>query len=320
MQTTTLTMTRLFEHEKRKDEWGYAILAYERDDTRSYLFQDGKLRRFKKSHCHLLVPASPDDGVHISRNLKAMLRSTMASKASAAAAPGAQRRMPPSRAYDAFLQVHPDGLKSADYARDVRGVDAKRRLKRHRDAAVAEATELLSKRAIVKAQKAGAHAEVRDTLVRVLANTDLVTKKQLAPLEKLDDAALPDLVDALARVLHGDGPFEARFERFVHVLERSGESVSWELATAPAALVHPEAQLYVKASAMKLLASRVAPALGFTSTPSGFVYGRLVEIADELVHHLAEVDDLPRDFFDVTAIVETATKPKLRDLLVTDDE
>jgi hypothetical protein len=306
---TVMTTARIYAHKKRREEWGYAILAYERDDKRSYLFQDGKLRAFTKDYCHLLVPAAPDDSMHIARNLKAMLRSTLAAKESTGSSAKEPPKLDLAKLHEIFVTVFPGGLRGEEYASNVRGAAAERRLKRHRDAAVAEAVEAFPKKMLTAAIKNGSHDEVRDLLVSVLSSTDLVTKKQIAPLEKLAAEDLPSLTTSLEQVLYGTGPFEARFERLVHVLERSGETVTWELATAPAALVLSDRHVYVKGTAMKQFAQRLVPTMGWTTTPSGFVYGRLLGMAEELAFWLSENEDAARDFFDVSMLIDTVMKP-----------
>ncbi len=302
----------IYSHAKR-EEWGFAILAYERRDRRGYQFQDGRLRVFKEGYYDMLEPVSPkpEGTPRIISSLKTMLAKSMDARDRAAAAKDEQ----PTVSFDAlvkhFLEVHPGGFDSDAWKSDVRGVEASRRLKRHRDAAIAEAQERLSKKALKKAIKDGEHAGVRDTLLEVLQHTDLVTKKQLEPLQKLDDAFLSHLSESLLSLLYGTSPFEARFERFVQVLEASKLDVTWELATAPSALIHPDEHIYVKRTSMNRFTDCFAPKLNLGTQPAGIGYARIREMTIDLVAALREVELKPVDFFDIAQMVVDTMKPKV---------
>ncbi len=305
----------IYAHAKR-EEWGFCILAYERRDRRGYQFQDGRLRVFKEGYYDMLEPVSPkpEGTPRIISSLKTMLAKSMDARDRALAAKDEQ----PTVSFDAlkkhFLELRPGGFDSDEYKKDVRGSEeagATRRLKRHRDPAIAEAQERLSKKALKAFKKNGGHEEVRQTLVEVLKHTDLVTKKQLEPLQKLDAGFLSHLTDALIALLYGDSPYEARFERFVQVLEASKLDVTWELATAPSALVHPSEHLYVKRTSMNRFTDRFAPKLNLGTQPAGLGYARVREMAIDLVTALSEADLKPVDFLDIAQLVVDTMKPKV---------
>lgn len=302
----------IYSHAKR-EEWGFCILAYERRDRRGYQFQDGRLRVFKEGYYDMLEPVSPkpEGTPRIISSLKTMLAKSMDARDRALAAKDEQ----PTVSFDAlkkhFLELHPGGFDSDDYKKNVRGDEEGRRLKRHRNAAITEAQERLSKKALKAMIKNGDHEGLRQTLVEVLKHTDLVTKKQLEPLVTLDAGFLPHLSDALVALLYGKSPYEARFERFVQVLEAGKLDVTWELATAPSALVHPDEHLYVKRTSMNRFTDRFAPKLNLGTQPAGLGYARVREMAIDLVTALSEADLKPVDFLDIAQLVVDTMKPKV---------
>jgi len=312
------TTERIYTHSKR-DEWGYAILAFERADRRAYQFQDGRLRLFKKGYYDLLEQAEPEDDEarNIVKNLKSMLKNARAMREELAGGTD-----DPTVTFEAivtlFREVHPEGFAGDSYRKRIRGRDAKRRLKRHIDPAIDDARKALSPDTLDALAEAGDHAAVRDRLLEVLRATSLVSKKQLEPLEKLGDEHLETLTRALREMLYGVGPYEARFERFVRALGRSGDRVGWELATAPCALVSPGEHVFVKASTWKPLIDRFATHVGFSRTPSAYLYRRLQRLAEQLVAQLRDADLEPEDFFDVHQLVWSVMRPKMRKRLDAD--
>ena len=298
----------IYTHTKR-DQWGYAIRAFERDDRRAYLFQDGRLRVFKKGYYDLMQPAAAgaDETQRIVEGLKSMLKNTRAMRAELRAQRGDDSTVTFDAIVGLFREVRPEGFEGEEYQKTVRGRDAKRRLKRHVDPAVADAREKLSREALDALLERGDGRAIRDLLHEVLDGTGFVTSKQLAPLAEVTD--LEAFATALRELLHGDSPVEARFERWVKTLPREA---SWELTTAPGALVRPEDQLFVKASAWTRLIARAAPQVAFSRKPTGYLYGRLVGVAEQLVRELRDAKVPPADFFDVHHLVCLMTRADLQ--------
>jgi hypothetical protein len=292
-----------------------AIMAFERRDRRGYQFQDGELRVFKKGYYDLFEPVKRDDinAQNIVKNLKSMLKqANIAREYDLKKRGNSVPAVDFTALHDIFVQEYPKGFSTDEYLKKIRGRDQKRRIKRHRDKAIIDARERLSPNALHAMAEAGDHAGVRDTLLDVLTKTDLVTKKKLEPLRKLEERDLPVLTRELRNMLYGTGPYEARFERFVNALARSGEKVSWSLATAPSALIRPEECFYVKASVSKELVKRYSPNIGWNTRPTGWLYGRIAGIAHELAEQAKEAGDAPSDLLDVAWLVWTVLRPKGR--------
>jgi len=306
LETFTTTDT-IYAHTKRRDVWGYAILAFESDDRRGYQFQDGRLRVFKTGYYDLLeaVHPRPEGTPRIVANLKAMLAKTV------------DERVKPNKGSEKAAlsfedlvivakELFPEGFKNEEYLTKSRGVDAKRRLKRHRNGAIADAQDRLAKNTFSKLSP----TEARDVLQNVLQVTDLVNAKQLLAVSTLPNELLQELQEAVVGMLYGKGPYEARFERYVQVLERGG-TVSWELATAPSAMAQPDAHLWVKVTPMKRFLARFSPALQLTPRATGFSYSRLVTMGASLVEGLNNEGIEAQDFFDIAHLLSEITKPPI---------
>lgn len=308
------TTVTIYAHRKRREEWGLAILASEEEDRRVYQFEDGTQRTFKKGYWELLEPVTlpEDEAPLIVRHLRTILKQAINEE-------GTEPQTADlgfAAVHKAFLSSYPTGLSGDEYAKKVRGVDAPRRFKRHRDAAIEDAQTRFAEETIRAQIEAGEHDKVRDAVVEVLGATDLVTKKTLEPLQKLSDEALPKFTESFAELLYGGSLFEAHFERLVQVLESTGSSVRWSLVTAPTALYRPNDHVYVKASTFKHFVQRFGPPTGWNNRPTGWLYGRIQTMAQELADELRKVEDPPRDMLDVSFLVTVVFRPKGLDLLV----
>src|SRR5690606_18710414 len=117
-----------------------------------------------------------------------------------------------------FTSEYEDGFEGA-WQRSQRGLGAKRRLKRHRDGAIAQAQEDLSPKALQDFVESGDAAGAWKAVAKVVASTDLVPTSQLDLLKKEAGRANVQGVEALAAVLYGDEDLSARFEAYVAALQ-----------------------------------------------------------------------------------------------------
>ena len=207
----------LYTHVKRP-KWGMAILCGQQEDKREFQFQDGQQRKFKEGYWDMLQPVDQplDRAQMIVRELKSMLRAARARDASAGTA---KKSGPPPISFEEQLgyfraKLYPEGLGSEEWKSKVRGEGAKKRRKRHRDAAIVHAQELLSKEALEGLIAEESYQEVVKRLHAVLTATDLTASSDTAPLRKLADGAEKDLAQGLFDQLYGEGPFPTRFDRF----------------------------------------------------------------------------------------------------------
>ncbi len=316
MQQGDVLTEPLYNHVKRPG-WGLAILAGQMEDKREYQFQDGTQRIIKEGYWDLMQPVDQpfDRAQKIVRELKSMLR---AARSREAAAGTAKKTGPPPVSFQEQHQffrarLFADGLGGEEWKSKVRGEGANKRRKRHRDAAIAHAQELLAKEALEELIYDGDFAEIRRRVHAVLTATDLTASSDTAPLRRLPEAAEPELAENLVYMLYGDGPFASRFDRFTTALAtQTNERVRWPMSSALAALVHPNEHVCVKPNVFREQARWMAPSFRYTPTPSGASYMRLLEVAKAVQKKLTEAGEPVRDLMDVFDFIHETLRPKAR--------
>jgi hypothetical protein len=308
-QSTEPTETRqaLYVHRKRP-RWGFALLAFDHDDKRGYQFEDGKLRLFKRGFYRMLQEVDPpiDKRRPVLEHLNRALGRREARMAS-----GGELLIPLSEQVALFKEQHPGGFAGEAWTKTMRGVGAKRTLKRHRDSAVKLARKRLSAGALTRLIEAARYDEVLEALSAVLEQTSLVTAAKLKPLREAPAYRRRQIAEALHELLHGEGALEQRFERFVASLGAS----SWELATIPLALVYPESHVCIRPSVFKQQAIWMAPRLQHARQPDARCYGRYLEMARAVSAALEGAGIKPQDLLDVHDFIYATLRPAARKLL-----
>lgn len=267
-----------FKHSMRPD-WGLAVLEYEGDGKKAFRFEDGKVRIFQKGYYELLQQVdTPVD--HSARTL-ARLGSQSSETARSAKK---QTVVPIDAQIMCFSEKYDGGFAGAAWQASRRGVGAKRRLKRHRDPAIAQAQSFLARDEMTRRMQAGEHAEIVAQLGSLLEETDLVSKKMAASIAVVfEERAIP-LVQALHDLLHQtEGSLPVRFERWYTELERvCYNTPSWNLATAPLALAQPDRHVCVRSACFLRQASWMAPRLASERAVTGRSYKRWLAMADRM--------------------------------------
>lgn len=295
----------LFSHRIRT-EWGVGVLAGEKDGKRRYLFENGEERALASGFYDLMRRVeSPTAEQQLTY---ARLQGVLAARAGSEAAAGKGTVWSLSNQLARFRQVYTDGLSDQRWTSEVRGSDG-RRGTGQRQALLQKAEETLSRAALDAAIDGGRPGQAWDALVSLLAGTDLVPaaalKRRPAPGESERTLAL-----RLRELLHGDGPYEGRFDRWALALTAAlGEPARWELATAPSALFHPREHLAVEPTAfkkqVKACGGRAAPG----QQPTGTGYASFLSVARLLANQLASHGEVPRDLLDVRDFVVVSSKP-----------
>src|SRR5690606_485854 len=117
-----------------------------------------------------------------------------------------------------FRIEYPGGFTGSAWLTKHRGRDVKRRIKRHRDGAIAQARERLSQAEISAGLAGQQYRRVWDAALAVLGATDLVPNNVLEKLSGPGAEQLRSLAEDVGGLLHGEGPHEARFDRFANTL------------------------------------------------------------------------------------------------------
>jgi hypothetical protein len=295
---------RLYQHSKRK-QWGFAVLAWERDGKRGYQFEDGELRVFTKEYYGMLAEAEcpPDQAARL---LAKLGRQSGAGKGGDGKAK--ERQLTFQEQLQVFLAEFPEGFAGKRWKDEHRGEGVPRRLKRHRDFAVAEAAELLSAEALDELIAAGNHAEVARRLGEVVNGSDLVTRAQAEPIVRATPS--PDLSKGVRELLYGGGELEARFDEMCRVLLEAGrKQLSWPLVTAVPAVVRPDAHVAVRPTVLGKQSQWAHPRLRWAAKPEGKAYARILAMAITVRDALTGAGHAPKDLLDVYDFMHVTLRP-----------
>ena len=301
----------IYEHDTRSD-WGNAILAWESGNKRGYQFEDGELRVFKQGWFERLREVDLPMGKAVATMARLSRRLGIE--------PTVQAASGDAMSFDEQLRVfehlHAGGFDGDAWSADIRGAGKPRRLKRHRDAAIADGRKRLSAGNLASFIVADAFDECLGVIVDVLGATNLVAKAQLAALEGAAATSTRELVLRVRDLLWGAESYGVRFERFIATVAlATGKSPSWQLATALSALVHPDEHVYVRPTAARAQTAWMAPRLRFARQPSASDYTRLCRMIHAVRAELEQAGYTPRDLFDATDFMWTTLRPSARKLL-----
>jgi hypothetical protein len=210
----------LYRHSTRK-KWGFALLAWDHGEKRGYQFEDGKLRVFKKGFFKLIdeVEVDSDEKMAVLATLRRRLgwRENVTVKTTKPAVDDVTFDLQVAL----FLDQYPKGFQDSKWAKEKRGIDTTRCLKRHRDVVIVEARKLLSRAQLISFFEEQRYQAVIDAMRAVGDSTDLIAKAKLSPLEGMGDEETKRLAEQLFELLHGEDRLAIRFERFVDTLGRS---------------------------------------------------------------------------------------------------
>lgn len=304
----------LYIHSKRP-EWGLAIMARTGRKKNRYLFQDGRMRAFPVKFCHFMQPADKplDVATRVARQLASQLDGHSFENPPAAA-PSRDNKVTLDDQIKIFLKLFPGGFHDADYVKTVRG--AEKRRKRHREAAVEDAAQLLSADGLNGLIESGDFIAVMDAVRAVINGTSLCSTRDKSVLDELPGDKAEDFAIAVRDLLHGESAFFDRFTRFMAVLDhdRSGR-VTWPLATVLPALNEPQKHVVVKPSVFRKQAEWMAPRLPYNKLPNAGLYERFRRMAEAVGEKLTEAGHAPRDMFDVYDFIWSTLRPKALKLL-----
>lgn len=299
--TVDVDADALYRHKKRA-EWGVAVFLWERDDKRAFRFTDGETRVFKQGFYELMVPAqNPGDGS--ADELRAKVR---------ASASGKKEEIIPTVGDQLMLLLkdYPKGFEGPTWAKAHRG--GGRRLKRHRDPSVAQARELLGAAELREAHEAGDYQPALRALIELLTGTDLVPS---AHVKKLEEAKpTQDLSAVLIRF--ADDPEAATIRELQAALVGAqGPATSWQILTAPLALLAPHKHMCVHPTVFAAQGSIVMPHFTAPKRASEAAYQRYLEVARMVEDELVALGHAPRDLLDLHDFVWTTLRPSAREEL-----
>lgn len=300
---------QLFRHALR-EQWGPAIIAWDRPTKRAYQFDDGRLRVIKRGYYGLMRPVQlPADRA---RRLADRLRrqagiSRARRQIKRQARTRGKRVLTLDRQIEAFRLLFPKGFSGDEWRYIHRGVDAPRALKRHRDIHIDAARDSFDReqlRALVETEDFDG---VIDRWVELLGRVDLVRKKEVEALHRLAPEERQRAARALVALL--DAADDAERMRQLDALSRAAPSISWGCATAVLALLYPEQHICVRPPSFKKQARWMAPDLEHTKRVSSALYGAYREMVGRVAQRLRDAGLEPTDLFDVCDFIRISALP-----------
>jgi len=300
----------LFQHVSRP-EWGLATRVANGATHGSFQFQDGKLRKIGLGFIHLLqeVDRPLDESERIQSELAAKAGLTLSRRDAREAG---DTLYTVAQQAQLFRTDFPKGFGDDEFVKKHRGTSKKHPAKRHRDAAVERAKSLLGRTELLQLIASARQDVVMDRVAELLGSTSLATKRHLEPLHALDADGQRRAATALCELLYGDVDMATAMQRWINALAAGGRGVSWQLATAPSALVHPNKHLCVAHTTIAQQARWLAPRLEAKREPTGKLYVRLLQLCRRLETELEAFDLHPRDLLDVHDFMSLTLRPAAR--------
>lgn len=299
MSTAEPPIAGLFIHTRRSD-WGLAVLSHELDGKRHYLFQDGQKRALASGFDAMMQRIdAPTLEQHAAY---ARLQKQVGSRGQAPA--------PDSAAFAAQLerlrQSYPGGLSGSKWEEEIRGSSVEKAL--GRDASIALARQELAREKLETLLSARRFEEVWALVTSVLKTSGLVAKAQLevpVPRDRVHDLAV-----AVCGRLSDATPNAERFDRFVTALTvATGRIPSWELVTAPSALLHPREHVCVELGSLRRQLKVNGSRRTLATRPSGSAYAVALAHTHAMIHKLTDHGEAPRDLLDVRDFMAITLKP-----------
>jgi hypothetical protein len=288
---------QLYRHAKRP-EWGIALLRREQNGTRSYQFEDGRVRKIRKGYYKLMEPA--DDLGERADYIRENLRRMVGADADDSDRTVIEAVCPFAAQVALFTKLYTGGFEDPEWIEDHRRPESGAPLKRHRTPVSSEAGEALSAARFEEMIGGGDHAGMLTVIVDLLASTDLVPVSHAKALKGLEPEEKPRYVESVADLLHGERRYEERLKDHLSTHEELfGERASWRVATALPALVYPQEHAAVRRSAFLRQAGSIAPTARYTKRATVGSYRNFRRIAVRVRDRLKASGHEPRDLLDV---------------------
>ena len=282
---------------RKRPTWGLGALLWERDEKRSYRFEDGEVRSFKEGFFHFLDAVDPPKSM-----TSLEIQQLNGAENGQSSLPGLRDQL------ILFLHDYPGGFAGSKWLNARRGVGVRRALKRHREPVMATAARVLSLKNIDKRRADGEHTLLWDEVTDLISKTDLVPTAHSRGLAKLPPGTA--LSDALRTFLHGEEPDVTRFDALRRAIGSS--SWTWPLATTLLALYRPLTDVPIRPSVFGLQAKALALTISAGTTPSARAYRSYVALACHVRDWLVAHEIPPKDLIDVHDFIWATLRPAAR--------
>jgi hypothetical protein len=201
---------------------------------------------------------------------------------------------------------YPGGLSGKKWEEEVRGSSGEKAL--GRDAAITLAREELSRGRLETLLSARQFDKVWSLVVTVLQKSGLVPAAQLR-LNVASDR-VHDLTVAVCNLLGDSAVSAERFDRFVTALtSATGRIPTWEVVTAPSALLYPREHVYVELGYFRRQLKANGSRRALPARPTGAAYATALAHTRALVSKLTEHGEAPRDLLEVRDFMTVTLGP-----------
>lgn len=297
--------------------WGRATLLDDKDGKLVLFFEHGGRRVFVKSQVKGLqaVELSAEEARTVDARLRGKRPQGSVAKKSAKAK-AARPLVAVFPSFEAqvrwFETLFPGGFAGEKFVSEERGAPEAKGKKGYKTAAIKLAQEQLSPARLASATP----EETFEVCKKLLGFTNLVFPLEgPIPFTSMKEEDRAAFVAALGEVLHGEGAYGPRFEKFASSVriwdaEGQGRKVTWPLATLLQALYAPAQHTFVKptvfeqqALILNLTADKHAPV-------TSAAYERFLEVARKTSERLTAAGHQPRDLMDVYSFIWRTHKEK----------
>ncbi|MCY1015051.1 hypothetical protein [Pyxidicoccus sp. MSG2] len=296
--------------------WGRATLLDDKDGKLTLFFEHGGRRVFVKAQVKGLQAV--ELGEDEARTVDARLRGKhpqggtrkptkpKAARALVAAFPSFDAQV---RWFETFF---PGGFAGEKFVSEERGAPETKGKKGYKTAAIKLAQAQLSPERLASATP----EETFEASKKLLGFTNLVFPIEgPVPFGSMKEEDRAGFVAALSEVLHGEGEYEPRFEKFASSVQLrdatgQGRKVTWPLATMLQALYAPEKHTFVKPPVFEQQALILNLTADKHASVTGPNYERFLDVARKTSERLVAAGHAPRDLMDVYSFIWRSHKEK----------
>lgn len=292
------------------------MVAWELEDKRGYLFQDGTLRVIASPY-YSQFKLSRVDAAPLVRFFQHHLTQLDLDTGSGASSRSVTAPASVEEQAQLFLAEYRGGFAGEAWRSHQRGSGAKRRLKRHRDAVIVDVQRELAVDRLAAATDLVAQQAVWRDLCKTLKQTDLVAVREIRQLEERLprlDAGLTESLSDLLKTQVQDAEFDARFTHYVKALTAllGGITPSWSLVTSVLALWDPIHHVCVHPTSLAQQASGLQEPALRSKKPVAADYSRALRITHKVREALLGLGLSPVDLLDVHDFMRATTSPAAR--------
>jgi len=291
-------------------EWGLGLVIEDKPDNWVLVFEHAGRKKFIKSKAKTLVAVtlSSEALEHLQAKVHGKQQASKSGaprKAKRAASTSAPRFATFEQQLEFFEKLFAGGFEGDRFVGEERGDPGAKGKAGYKTAAVAMAREELSPARFESAPP----EQLFDSAKRVLGATNIVFPIEGAiPFGSLDETDRPAALAGLRQLLHGEGDYAARLERFVasvNLKDKSGKGrkVTWPLATLFGALYEPAEHTCVKPTAFAAQGATLGLQAAKSQPVTATGYRQFFEIARTTQERLLAAGQRPRDFIDVYSFI-----------------